>query len=54
MWYAWYFHCPACGWLFMPTDAVRHIDADLGAASAPTQTDAYRHQDAGDDGLPPW
>jgi hypothetical protein len=23
VWYAWYFHCPACGWLYMPKDAVR-------------------------------
>jgi hypothetical protein len=55
MWYAWHFYCPACGWLFMPKDAVRHVDADIAAASpAPTQTDAYRHQDAGDDGRAPW
>ena len=55
MWYAWYFYCPACGWLFMPKDAVRHIDADIAAAvPSETQTDAYRHQDAGDDGRAPW
>jgi predicted RNA-binding Zn-ribbon protein involved in translation (DUF1610 family) len=55
MWYAWYFHCPACGWLFMPKEAVRRVDANIAAAlPAPTQTDAYRHQDAGDDGRAPW
>ena len=55
MWYAWYFYCAACGWMFMPPAAVRHVDADIAAASpAPTQTDAYRHQDAGDDGRAPW
>jgi hypothetical protein len=55
MWYAWWFRCPACGWMFMPKDAVRHVDANIAAAlPAPTQTDAYRHQDAGDDGLAPW
>ena len=55
MWYAWYFHCRACGWLFMPKEAVRHVDANIAAAlPSPTQTDAYRHQDAGDDGRAPW
>jgi hypothetical protein len=55
MWYAWYFHCPSCGWLNMPKDALRHLDADIAAASpAPTQTDAYKHQDPGDDGRAPW
>ena len=54
-WYAWYFHCPACGWLYMPKDAVRHLDADIAAAvPAETQTDFYQHQDAGDDGRAPW
>jgi hypothetical protein len=23
VWYAWYFHCPACGWLYMPGEAIR-------------------------------
>jgi hypothetical protein len=55
MWYAWYFCCAACGWMFMPPAAVRHVDADIAAASpAPTQTEAFRHQDAGDDGRAPW
>jgi hypothetical protein len=47
MWYAWYFYCAACGWMFMPPAGVRHVDADIAAASpAETQTDSYRHQDA--------
>ena len=55
MWYAWWFRCAECGWMFMPKEAVRHVDADIAVAlPAETQTDAYRHQDAGDDGLPPW
>ena len=77
MWYAWYFVCPACRWMLMPSDAVRRLPgpprvkttASLSPRRAkttwqlkqghiraenPPQTDAYRHQDAGDDGLPPW
>ena len=55
MWYVWWFRCAECGWMFMPKEAVRHVDADIAVAlPAETQTDAYRHQDAGDDGLPPW
>jgi hypothetical protein len=55
MWYAWWFRCAKCGWLFLPKEAVRHVDADIAEPlTAETQTDAYRHQDAGDDGLPPW
>jgi hypothetical protein len=55
MWYAWYFYCAACGWMSMPPAAVRHVDADIAAASpASPQTEAFRHQDAGDDGRAPW
>lgn len=54
-WYAWWFRCPACGWMFMPKEAVRHVDSAVSAASPfPTKTDVYRHQDAGDDGRAPW
>ena len=39
----------------MPKEAMRHVDADIAVAlPAETQTDAYRHQNAADDGLPPW
>ena len=54
-WYAWWFRCLACGWTFKPREAARHVNVAAPAAPpAPTPTDAYRHQDAGDDGLPPW
>ena len=62
-WYAWYFVCPACRWMLMPPEAVRHVDGDAAAAVASdtavavasaTQTDDYLHQDAGDDGRAPW
>jgi transcription elongation factor Elf1 len=29
-WYAWYFHCPACGWLYMPAKAVRTLHTSTG------------------------
>src|ERR1035441_6078202 len=49
MWYAGLFRCSACGWLFLPKEAVRHVDADIAEPlTVQTQTDAYRHQDAGD------
>ena len=55
MWYVWWFRCAECGWMFMPKEAVRHVDADIAVAlPAETQTDSYRHQDAGDDGRAPW
>jgi hypothetical protein len=39
----------------MPKEAMRHVDADIAVAlPAETQTDSYRHQDAGDDGRAPW
>jgi hypothetical protein len=25
MWYSWYFHCSACGWMYMPGDAIRPV-----------------------------
>ena len=57
--YAWWFRCPACGWKFLPKAALRNVDAVIAVVRparppAPTQTDAYRHQDAGDDGRAPW
>ena len=29
-WYAWYFHCRACGWLYMPAEAIRPVKSSTG------------------------
>lgn len=52
MWYAWWFRCPSCGWMYMPPDAVRRLEGTTRTTQP--QTDAYRLQEDGDDGFPPW
>jgi hypothetical protein len=43
----------------LPKEALRNADVVIAVVRparppSPTQTDAYRHQDAGDDGRAPW
>src|ERR1039458_9223780 len=35
MWYAWYFHCLSCGWLYMPDEAKRTLKLLRSATTAP-------------------
>jgi hypothetical protein len=33
-WYAWFFQCPSCGWLYMPREAKRAFGVELQAKPA--------------------
>jgi hypothetical protein len=35
MWYAWYFHCLSCGWLYMPDEAKRPLKLLRSTTTAP-------------------
>ena len=63
--FEWWLRCPGCHTLYMVEAAKRYFSSGTGANPAPPsglgtavaidhETDAYRHQDPGDDGIPPW
>lgn len=47
VWYAWWFRCGRCGWMFMPKEARR-------GEIAATQSTLVVDPNFVDDGLPPW